>query len=229
MRTAHPVTSIPEEGLQPPFRDIARPVLVSAVFFMALTGLAYPLATVGVANLLFPDQAQGSLIVQNGKTIGSRQIGQYFTRPDYFHSRPSVTVGTDPADPSQTVDQPYNAGASAASNQGAISKKLLTAVNERARAYRAENGLAPDAPVPVDAVTASASGLDPHISLANARLQAPRVAQERALALAAVTDLITQHTQGRQLGVLGDPRVNVLELNLALDAATPAHRPAPQD
>ena len=229
MRTAHPDTSIPEEGLLPPFRGIARPVLVSAVFFMALTGLAYPLATVGVANLLFPDQAQGSLIVQNGKIIGSRQIGQYFTRPDYFHGRPSATVGADPADPSQTVDQPYNAGASAASNQGAISKKLLTTVDERARAYRAENGLPPDVPVPVDAVTASASGLDPHISLANARLQAPRVAQERALALAAVTDLITQHTQGRQLGVLGDPRVNVLELNLALDAATPAHRPAPQD
>ena len=228
-KTAHIDTPMPDEGQLPPFKGIVRPVLVSAAFFMVLTGLAYPLATVGVAGLLFPDQAQGSLITRDGKTVGSRQIGQYFTRPEYFHGRPSMTSGADPADPSKTVDQPYNAGASAASNQGSISKKLLTAVEERAQAYRAENGLAANTPVPVDAVTASASGLDPHISLANARLQAPRVARERALALAAVTDLIARNTDGRQLGLLGDPRVNVLELNLALDAATPAHRPAPQD
>lgn len=222
-------TPVPDEGLVPPFKGIARPVLVSAAFFLVLTGLAYPLATAGVANLLFPTQAQGSLITEGGKVVGSRQIGQYFTRPDYFHGRPSVTVGIDPADPSQTIDQPYNAGASAASNQGAISKKLLRAVEERAQAYRTENRLAPQAPVPVDAVTASASGLDPHISLANARLQAPRVARERALPLPAVIALINAHTQGAQLGLLGEPRVNVLELNLALDAAKPAHRPASQD
>ena len=213
----------------PPFKGIARPVLVSAAFFMAVAGLAYPLTTVGVANLLFPDHAQGSLITQNGITVGSRQIGQYFTRPDYFHGRPSVTSGADPKDPSQTVEPPYNAGASAASNQSVISKKLLTAVADRAKAYREENGLPAEAPVPVDAVTASGSGLDPHISLANARLQAPRVAKARALALGAVTDLIQSHTASRQLGVLGEPRVNVLELNLALDAIAPAHRPAPQD
>ena len=227
--TTHIHTTTPDEAQLPPFKGILRPVLVSAVFFMAVAGLAYPLATVGVANLLFPNQAQGSLITQDGKTVGSRQIGQYFTRPDYFHGRPSVTSGADPEDSSKTVDQPYNAGASAASNQGVISKKLLTAVADRAKAYREENGLPADAPVPVDAVTASASGLDPHISLANARLQAPRVARERGLGAAAVSGLINDHTAGLQLGVLGDSRVNVLELNLALDAAAPAHRPAPQD
>jgi K+-transporting ATPase ATPase C chain len=198
-------------------------VLVSAVFFMAVTGIAYPLATTGVAKLLFPEQAQGSLIVENGQAVGSRVIGQYFTKPEYFHGRPSVTSGADPNDPAKTVDQPYNAGASAASNQGVISKKLLDAVAERTKAYREENGLAPNAPVPVDAVTASGSGLDPHISVANAKLQAMRVAKARGLQTEKVLELVDQNTSGPQLGVLGDPRVNVLELNLALDAVAPAH------
>jgi len=201
---------------------IARPVLVSAVFFMVVTGIGYPLVTTGVATVLFPGQARGSLISEKGETVGSKVIGQYFTKPEYFHGRPSVTTGTDPNDPSKTVDQPYNAASSGASNQGVTSKKLLDAVAERTKAYREENGLAPDAPVPVDAVTASASGLDPDISVANARLQAPRVAKVRGLQTDKVLALLDQNTRGPQFGVLGDPRVNVLQLNLALDAAAPA-------
>ncbi|MBU2233034.1 MAG: potassium-transporting ATPase subunit KdpC [Alphaproteobacteria bacterium] len=206
---------------------LTRPVLVSAVFFMAVTGIAYPLATTGIATLLFPQQSRGSLLMADGQAVGSSVIGQYFTRPEYFHGRPSATSGTDPNDPSKTVDQPYNAAASGASNQGAISRKLIEAVAERTKAYREENGLASSAPVPIDAVTASGSGLDPHISVANARLQAARVAKARAFSTEKVMELVAQNTSGRQLGVLGDPRVNVLELNLALDAAAPA-RPAAQ-
>lgn len=226
MRNEQTIIHAPAPTSQPAFKGITRPVLVSAAFFMLVTGLAYPLATTGVANILFPDQAQGSLIIKDGKAVGSRLIGQYFTKPEYFHGRPSVTSGTDPNDPSKTVDQPYNAALSAASNQGAISKKLLDAVAERAKAYREENGLAADALVPVDAVTASASGLDPDISIANARLQAPRVAKARGLSTEDVLSLVDQHTAGRQLGFLGDPRVNVLELNLALDAASHGRRAA---
>ncbi|WP_448955095.1 potassium-transporting ATPase subunit KdpC [Labrys neptuniae] len=203
----------------PTTRGLTRPVLVSAVFFMVVTGIAYPLATTGVASIFFPGQARGSLIERDGQVIGSGMIGQYFAKPEYFHGRPSTTVGTDPNDPSKTIDQPYNAASSGASNQGVLSKKLLDAAGERARAYRQENGLATDAPVPVDAATASASGLDPHISVANARLQAGRVAKIRELSAGVVLTLVEQHTQGRQFGLLGDPRVNVLELNLALDAA----------
>lgn len=226
MSNAH--NSIPAlSPASPPFRGIVRPVLLSAAFFMVVTGLVYPLATTGAASLLFPDQAKGSLVVTGGTVVGSRQIGQYFSQPGYFHGRPSMTVGPDPTDPSATIDMPYNAGASGASNQGAISRKLLETVAERTRAYRHENGLAANAPVPVDAVTASASGLDPHISLANARLQAQRVAMARGLAVSRVLKLVGQHSHGPQLGLLGDPRVHVLELNLALDAAAAAHRAAP--
>ncbi|MCC6196143.1 MAG: potassium-transporting ATPase subunit C, partial [Burkholderiales bacterium] len=114
---------------------VARPVIVSAVLFMAVTGIAYPLVTTAIARLAFPDQAQGSLIERDGKTVGSRVIGQHFTKPQYFHGRPSVTSGTDPNDPSKTIDQPYNAAASGASNQGVLSKKLLAAVAERAKGY----------------------------------------------------------------------------------------------
>ncbi len=208
------------------FRGLARPVLTSAVFFMLVTGVAYPFATTGVARIIFPDQAQGSLIVKDGQAVGSSHIGQYFTRPEYFHGRPSMTSGVDPSDPSKTVDQPYNAALSAASNQGSISKKLLDDIAERASAYREENEMAVDAAVPVDAVTASASGLDPHISVANASLQAPRVARIRGVTTENVLQLLEQNTSGRQLGVLGDSRVNVLKLNLALDAAAPARRTA---
>lgn len=209
------------------FSGVTRPVLVSAVFFMILTGLMYPLATTGVAQLLFSDQAQGSLITRNGQAVGSRVIGQLFTQPQYFHGRPSATSGTDPNDPANSIDQPYNVANSGASNQGALSKKLLDAVAERTKAYREENGLAADAKVPVDAVTASASGLDPHISLANARLQVPRVAKARNVPEKDVLSVLEQNIAQRQLGVLGEPRVNVLELNLALDEAFKA-RPVTQ-
>lgn len=217
------ISKVVEPAAKSATSGIIRPVLVSAVFFMAVTGIAYPLATSGAAKLLFPEQAQGSLIVENGQAVGSRVIGQYFIKPEYFHGRPSVTAAADPNDPSKTIDQPYNAGASAASNQGVISKKLLDAVATRAKAYREENGLASDAAVPVDAVTASGSGLDPHISVANARLQAMRVAKARGVQAEQVLEIVDQNTSGPQLGVLGDARVNVLELNLALDVAAPAH------
>ncbi|WP_080405791.1 potassium-transporting ATPase subunit KdpC [Burkholderia ubonensis] len=198
---------------------LVRPVIASSVLFMLVTGLAYPLVTTGVANVLFPSQARGSLVVRDGVTVGSAVIGQSFARPEYFHPRPSATVGTDPADPAKTVDQPYNAAGSGASNQGAASKKLLADIAARVRAYRQENGLAPDAPVPVDAVTASASGLDPEISIANARLQAARVAKARGVAPDQVTALVERVAAPRQLAVLGEPRVRVLELNMALDRA----------
>ena len=196
---------------------LTRPVLVSAVFFMAVTGIAYPLATTGVATLFFPAQSRGSIVTADGKDVGSRVIGQYFTRPDYFHGRPSTTSGTDPNDPSKTVDQPYNAAASGASNQGAISKKLIEAVTERTAAYREENGLAANAPVPIDAVTASGSGLDPHISPEAAYFQVARVAKARNMDEAALKALVAKHVEDRALGVLGEPVVNVLALNMALD------------
>lgn len=196
-----------------------RPVLAGAVLFMVLTGLVYPLATTGAARLLFRDQSQGGLISRNGEAVGSRVIGQHFTQPQYFHGRPSVTSGTDPGDPRRSISQPYNAAASAASNQGVLSRKLFESVSERAHAYRETNGLAAGAGVPVDAVTASASGLDPHISVANARLQAPRVARARNVPQHEVLMLLEQNTDQRQLGILGEPRVHVLGLNLALDEA----------
>ncbi|UYY88640.1 potassium-transporting ATPase subunit KdpC [Alcaligenes sp. SMD-FA] len=203
----------------PTVKSLLRPVLLSAVFFMLLTGIAYPLATTVIGTALFPEQANGSLIERDGQVVGSRQIGQYFSQPEYFHGRPSVTLGVDPSDPSNSISQPYNAAASGGSNQGALSKNLLNAVAERSKAYRLMNGLAEDAPVPVDAVTASASGLDPHISVANARLQAARIARVRGMSLEQVQALIDRYTHARQLGVLGEPRVQVLELNLALDMA----------
>lgn len=203
----------------PVLSGMSRPVLVSAVFFMVVTGLLYPLLTTGVANLLFPGQARGSLVDRNGTAVGSAVIGQYFTRSEYFHGRPSVTSAPDPADATKTVDLPYNGGASGASNLGVLSKKLIDAVSARAKAYRAENGLGADAPVPVDAVTASASGLDPDISLSNARLQVQRVAEARGLTAEQVRAILNRQVVGRQFGVLGDPMVNVLELNLALDRA----------
>jgi potassium-transporting ATPase KdpC subunit len=200
-------------------RGLVRPVIASSVLFMLVTGLAYPLLTTGVANLLFPAQARGSLVARDGAVVGSAVIGQNFARADYFHPRPSATVGTDPADASKTVDQPYNAAGSGASNQGAISKKLIADIARRAHDYRKENGLASSMPLPADAVTASASGLDPEISVANARLQTARVAQARGVPAERVAALVERLVLPRQLGVLGEPRVRVLELNLALDRA----------
>jgi len=153
--------------------------------------------------------------------VGSALIGQWFTQPKYFHPRPSVTTGTDPNDSSKTVDQPYNAANTSGSNLGSTSKKLIDAVAGRVEAYRKENGLGPADLVPVDAVTASGSGLDPDISVANARIQAKRVAAARGISEQLVLSLVDKQTQGPQLGVLGYPRVNVLELNLALDDLAP--------
>ncbi|WP_430446089.1 MAG: potassium-transporting ATPase subunit KdpC [Pseudomonas piscis] len=203
------------------FKGLLRPVLVAALLCLALTGLAYPLATTLLANLLFPFQAQGSLVQRNGLVVGSSLIGQAFQRPEYFQGRPSMTLGSDPLDPSKSVPQPYNSGASGASNLGPTSQKLLDSVAERARTYRQLNGLAADSLVPVDAVTASASGLDPHISLANARLQLERVARARHLPPGELQALLQAHSEGRTFGLLGEPRVNVLQLNLALDALAP--------
>jgi K+-transporting ATPase ATPase C chain len=196
---------------------LVRPVLISAVFFMVVTGLVYPVLTTIVSELLFHRQAQGSIITQKGVDVGSAIIGQWFTKPEYFHPRPSVTTGTDPNDSSKTIDQPYNAANTSGSNLGSTSKKLVDAVAGRVEVYRKENGLGPTDPVPVDAVTASGSGLDPDISVANARIQAKRVAAARGIPEQQVLTLLDTHTQGPQFGVLGYPRLNVLEVNLALD------------
>lgn len=194
-------------------KGLLRPVLVSSVFFMLMTGLAYPMVTTVVANVMFPFQAQGSLIERDGLVVGSAVIGQSFTRPEYFQGRPSMTA-----------EKPYNAGSSGASNLGPTSQKLVDTVTERVQAYRLLNGLAADAQVPVDAVTASASGLDPHISVANAQIQAVRVARLRALSEADLLKQVQAHTEQRTFGLLGEPRVNVLQLNLALDAQIPVRQ-----
>lgn len=203
-----------------PLRGLLGPCLRGAVFVALVTGLAYPLLTTGAARLLLPAQAAGSLLRQGDTVVGARLIGQGFTAARYFQPRPSSTTAPDAQDASQSVAAPYNAAASAGSNQGPTNAALIDAVAQRAAAYRTANGLAADAALPVDAVTASASGLDPHISVANAQLQAARVAQARGLAPARVQALLAQHTEGRWLGLLGEPRVNVLELNLMLDAQT---------
>jgi K+-transporting ATPase ATPase C chain len=189
-----------------------RPALVALVVFTALTGIVYPLAMTGIGQLVFSEEANGSLIRSaDGTVIGSRLIGQMFTSEGYFHPRPSA------------AGDGYDSSNSSGSNLGPTSADLLASVEERIAAYRAENGLSADATVPVDAVTASASGLDPHISPANALLQAPRVAEARDMSVDDVRALIDEHTEGRFLGILGEPAVNVLVLNLALDEVSPAH------
>jgi potassium-transporting ATPase KdpC subunit len=186
-----------------------RPALMVAIVFTVICGVIYPLLTTGIGQAAFNDEANGSLIKRNGVVVGSDLIGQTFTAPDYFHSRPSAAgVG-------------YDGSASSGSNLGPTSQDLVNAVTERVATYREENNLTADVAVPVDAVTASASGLDPNISIANARLQAPRVASERAVSLETVLNLVDHYTDGRRLAVLGEPGVNVLELNLALDRLTP--------
>jgi K+-transporting ATPase ATPase C chain len=187
-----------------------RPALVALLLFTVVTGVAYPLAVTGVAQVVFPDQANGSLVRdEDGSVIGSRLIGQPFISEGYFHPRPSA------------AGDGYDSSASSGSNLGPTSADLLAAVTERIAAYREENGLDAATPVPVDAVTASGSGLDPHISLANALLQLPRVASARGLSEADVRLLVDEHTDGRGLGILGEAGINVLELNLALDELAP--------
>lgn len=194
----------------------------AALLVMAVSGIAYPLLTTGVAQALFPQAANGSLIEREGRIVGSALIGQQFNGPQYFHGRPSATVAPDPNLEGANIAAPYNAGLSGASNQGATHKDLSEAVAQRVAQYRSDNGLAADLVVPVDAVTASASGLDPHISMANAQLQLARVAQARQLPQAKLQELLARATEQRSLGLLGEPRVNVLQLNLALDALQPA-------
>ncbi len=192
----------------------ARPAVVITLVMTVFVGLIYPLVMTGIGQLFFPFQANGSLLKRaDGSVYGSALIGQEFTAPQYFHPRPSATLSTA----ATPEPQPYNATNSGASNLGPTNRALLRAVARRAAAYRKENGLPPNAPVPVDAVTASGSGLDPDISPANALLQAPRVARVRHLPLATVQALITRYTTGRLFGFIGEPRVNVLRLNRALD------------
>ncbi len=190
-----------------------RPAIVMVIAFTVVTGIAYPLAMTGVAQVIFPKQANGSLIERGGKVIGSELIGQNFADPKYFHGRPSATTDTDPNDSTKTVSAPYNASNSMASNLGPTSKALVDRVKADAERLKIENGK----PIPVDLVTASASGLDPDITPAAAQFQIPRVAKARNIAEATVANLVERATNGRQLGVFGEPRVNVLELNLALD------------
>lgn len=206
------------EGAGSLLKGLIGPCVRSAVFLALLTGLAYPLLTTGAAQLLLPRQANGSLIERGGAVLGSSLIGQSFTQARYFHPRPSATTAPDPQDAGKTIGMPYNAGASAASNQGPTNQALVDAVAQRVADYRRINGLAADALVPIDAVTASGSGLDPHISLANAQAQSARVAKARGLALEQVRQALDQNTETRTFGLLGEPRVNVLRLNLALDS-----------
>ncbi|AXK81596.1 K(+)-transporting ATPase subunit C [Pseudolabrys taiwanensis] len=192
-----------------------RPAIVFVVGLTIITGLIYPLAMTGLAGALFPYQAQGSLIEKDGKVIGSALIGQSFAADKYFHGRPSATTGPDPKDPTKSVGVPYNAANSGGSNLGPTSKALADRVKEDVETLKKEN---PSAAVPVDLVTTSASGLDPDISPAAALFQVPRIAKARGLTEASVSALVQSQTQGRWLGLLGEPRVNVLKLNLALDA-----------
>ncbi len=218
MNTLTPTAPLAPAATASPLAGLLGPCLRGAVFVALVTGLAYPLLTTGVAQLVLPRQASGSLIERGGAVVGSALIGQAFSGAGYFHPRPSATVGPDPQDASKSLAVPYNAGASGGSNQGPTNQGLIDSVTERAAAYRQTNGLAAGAAVPVDAVTASASGLDPHISVANAQAQAARVARSRGLDAAQVPRLLAEYTQPRVFGVLGEPRVHVLRLNMALDA-----------
>jgi K+-transporting ATPase ATPase C chain len=194
---------------------ILRPALVLFVALTAITGLAYPLAMTGLATTIFPAKAAGSLISRDGTVVGSSLIGQAFTSPRYFHGRPSATVAADPADAAKTVPSPYNASNSAGSNLGPTSAALAERVKGDLDALKAEN---PGATVPVDLVTSSGSGLDPDLSPEAALFQVPRVARARGVGEDQVRDLVIAQVEGRTAGLLGEPRVNVLELNLALDA-----------
>jgi K+-transporting ATPase ATPase C chain len=194
-----------------------RPAVVLLLGLTLITGLAYPLAITAVAGAIFPKQAEGSLIEKDGKVVGSALIGQEFKSDKYFHGRPSATVAPDPNDSTKTVPAPYNAANSGGSNLGPTSKALNDRVKEDVEKLKSEN---PSMPVPVDLVTTSASGLDPDISPEAALFQVPRVAKARSLPEDKVRQLVTDNTEGRLGGLLGEPRVNVLALNLALDATS---------
>lgn len=190
-----------------------RPAIVFLVLMTLLTGIVYPFAMTGLSQLLFPAQANGSLIEKDGKLIGSSLIGQTFTSAKYFHSRPSATTAADPNDATKTVPAPYNAANSSGSNLGPTSQVLIDGVKAAAQQLKTEN----DKPIPVDLVTASGSGLDPHITPAAAQFQISRVATARNLSEDKVAALVKKFIKGRTLGIFGEPVVNVLKLNLALD------------
>src|ERR1700754_4650306 len=191
-----------------------RPAILVLLLLTLITGLAYPLAMTGIAKTIFPYQAQGSLIERDGKVVGSALIGQVFADDKYFHGRPSATNTPDPKDPTKTVDAPYNAANSGGANLGPTNKALADRVKEDVDKLKAENS---SMPVPIDLVTTSGSGLDPHISPEAALFQVPRVAKARNLPEDRVRQLVQDHVEGRTLGIFGEPRVNVLQLNLDLD------------
>jgi len=192
-----------------------RPAILILLLLTAITGVAYPLAMTAIAGVIFPKQAQGSLIEKDGKVVGSALIGQVFADDKYFHGRPSATNAPDPKDSTKTVDAPYNATNSMGSNLGPTNKALIDRVKGDVEKLKEENGAAP---VPQDLVTTSASGLDPHISSAAALFQVPRVAKARNMPEDRLRQLVDSQTEGRTRGFLGEPRVNVLRLNLELDA-----------
>jgi K+-transporting ATPase ATPase C chain len=191
-----------------------RPAIVFIVALTLITGLAYPLAMTGIAGVIFPSRAQGSLIEKDGVIVGSELIGQVFTKDEYFHGRPSATNTPDPQDSTKTVDAPYNAANSMGSNLGPTNQALIDRVKGDVEKLKGEN---PSASVPIDLVTTSGSGLDPHISPDAALFQVSRVAKARNMPENRVRQLVQEHTEGRFLGLLGEPRVNVLALNMALD------------
>jgi len=191
-----------------------RPAIVLLIALTLITGLAYPLAITGIAETIFPSQAQGSLIEKDGKVVGSTLIGQNFTEDKYFHGRPSATTAPDPQDSTKTVSAPYNAANSGGANLGPTNKTLIERVQGDVEKLKAEN---PSMPVPIDLVTTSGSGLDPDISPEAALFQVPRVAKARKLPVDRVRQLVQDHIEGRTFGILGEPRVNVLQLNLDLD------------
>jgi K+-transporting ATPase ATPase C chain len=193
-----------------------RPAIVLILAFTLITGVIYPLVMTGIAGVIFPYQAHGSLIEKDGKVIGSVLIGQEFASDRSFHGRPSATLGPDPSDPSKTTGVPYNAANSGGSNLGPTNKTLIDRVTGDVDKLKQEN---PSAQVPIDLVTTSGSGLDPHVTPQAAYFQVPRVAKARNMPENALRDLVGEHIEGRTLGLFGEPRVNVLALNLALDRA----------
>jgi K+-transporting ATPase ATPase C chain len=193
-----------------------RPAIILLVALTFITGVIYPFALTGIARVIFPTQSQGSLVEENGKIVGSALIGQEFKSDRYFRGRPSATVSPDPNDTTKTVPAPYDAASSGGSNLGPTNKSLIERVQKDVDRLQQEN---PSAEVPIDLVTTSGSGLDPHISPAAALFQVPRVAKARNMSEDSVRRLVDEHVEGRTLGILGEPRVNVLALNLALDRA----------